>query len=139
MESLNSEVNNCELHKWYQVSLAKFEEGGFRPVNGRKCLNFLFRHNLYPDDVIKVCGLWTEMKMPTGTIQKFHVYDTDEKHRVRSLGPVCASSPGAWTLSGYQPQQHTGKNFQHSHNTSIFLFGFTLSSSTVEVLTLILD
>lgn len=112
-------------------ALQKLEEGGSRQVNRRKCLNFLFWYDLGPNYIIKVYSFWTEMKMPTGAIQKFHIYDVEERHVVRRPGPVCAASPGAWAFSGRQPQRHTGKNFQCGHHTSIFPFAFTLSSSAV--------
>lgn len=108
-------------------ALQKLGEGGSRQVNRRKCLNFLFWYDLDPNYIIKVYSFWTEMKMPTGAIQKFHIYDVEERHVVRRPGPVCAASPGAWAFSGRQPQRHTGKNFQCGHHTSIFPFAFTLS------------
>lgn len=109
--------------------------GSSREVSGKwmeeKRLNFLFWRNLGPTYIIKVCGLWTGMKMATGIIQKFHVYDVGKKHVVLRPGCLCAASPDTWTLSECQPQQHTGKNFPCGHHTNTFPFGFTLLSTTV--------
>jgi hypothetical protein len=42
-----------------------------------------------------VNDIWTEMKMPTEAIQKFHIYDVDENHVTQRADPVCAALLGA--------------------------------------------
>lgn len=129
MESLSGKVNFVLLN-WWPSQPCQVEERRSKTIE-QKSLNSLFWHDMSHNYIIKVYSLQTEIKMPTGMILKVCVYDVYEKHVVQRPGPVCTASLGAWTLSGCQLQQHTGKNFQCVHHTSIFLFGFTLSSSTV--------